>query len=126
MVSTTISKLLKGEKPSCTKGEQLWDYLYAKDAARAFLMLAESGKSGKTYCIGSGKARPLKDYILDIRNAVGSKTEIGFGDIPYSDRQVMHLCADISELTADTGFLPKYTFEQGISETVDWCRKVMP
>lgn len=122
MVSSTIIKLMNSEKPSCTKGEQMWDYLYSKDAARAFMMLADGGVDGKVYCLGGGTARPLKDYINLIRDAVGNDVEIGFGDIPYSDKQVMHLCADIKELTKDTGFTPVYTFEQGIGETVDWWR----
>lgn len=122
MVSSTIIKLMNGEKPSCTKGEQMWDYLYSKDAARAFMMLADGGVDGRVYCLGGGIARPLKDYINLIRDAVGNDVEIGFGDIPYSDKQVMHLCADIKELTKDTGFTPIYTFEQGIGETVGWWR----
>lgn len=122
MVSSTIIKLMNSEKPSCTKGEQMWDYLYSKDAARAFMMLADGGVDGKVYCLGGGTARPLKDYINIIRDAVGNDVEIGFGDIPYSDKQVMHLCADINELTKDTGFTPIYTFEQGIEETVGWWR----
>ena len=122
MVSSTIIKLMNSEKPSCTKGEQMWDYLYSRDAARAFMMLADGGVDGKVYCLGGGTARPLKDYINIIRDAVGNDVEIGFGDIPYSDKQVMHLCADINELTKDTGFTPIYTFEQGIEETVGWWR----
>lgn len=122
MVSSTIIKLMNSEKPSCTKGEQMWDYLYSKDAARAFMMLADGGVDGRVYCLGGGIARPLKDYINLIRGAVGNDVEIGFGDIPYSDKQVMHLCADINELTKDTGFTPIYTFEQGIEETVGWWR----
>jgi nucleoside-diphosphate-sugar epimerase len=122
MVMSTVEKLLRGEKPSCTAGEQMWDYLYAKDAGRAFYLLGESGIAGKTYCIGSGNARPLRKYIEEIRDAVNPKAQIGFGDVPYSDKQVMYLCADISDLTADTGFLPEYTFEQGIKETVDWVK----
>jgi nucleoside-diphosphate-sugar epimerase len=33
------------------------------------------------------------------------------------------LAADISELTEDTGFVPDYTFEEGIKETVEWYKK---
>ncbi len=35
----------------------------------------------------------------------------------------MHLEADISNLKEDTGFEPKYTFEEGIAETVAWVRE---
>ena len=72
---------------------------------------------------GSGKTKQLKEYIEAIRDTVNPELEIGIGDIPYAEKQVMYLCADISSLTDDTGFVPQYSFEDGIKETVDWCRK---
>lgn len=122
LVSSLIRKFLSGEVPACTKGEQIWDYLYSKDAARALYLLGDKGVHGKTYCIGSGDAKPLADYIRVIRDMVNPDMEIGFGEIPYGEKQVMHLCADIEELRQDTGYAPQYTFEQGIAETVDWIK----
>lgn len=123
MVMSVISTLLKGEKPASTKGEQQWDYLYAKDAGYAMYLLGEKGVSGKTYCIGSGKTRQLREYITIIRDKIDKNLPLGIGEIPYADRQVMHLCADISELEKDTGFAPRYEFEQGIAETIEWVKK---
>ena len=37
-----------------------------------------------------------------------------FGEIPYAEKQVMHLEADISTLTADTGWTPRVSFREGI------------
>lgn len=122
MVSSGIRKLLKGERPQYTAGEQMWDFLYSKDAARALIAVAENGKDGKVYPVGSGEAKPLKDFILTIRDTVDPKAEIGLGEVPYAPNQVMYLCADISELKADTGFEVKYTFEEGVRETMEWCR----
>ena len=48
---------------------------------------------------------------------------IGIGDLEYARRQVMHLEADISELTADTGFLPEVKFEEGIREILRVARR---
>ncbi|MGN1416340.1 MAG: NAD-dependent epimerase/dehydratase family protein [Oscillospiraceae bacterium] len=122
MVMSAITHFLNGEKPSFTAGEQLWDYLYCEDAAEAIYLSAVCGKDGSVYCVGSGKVRPLKEYIYVMRDAVGSGLETGLGEIPYSDKQVMYLCADISTLSEDTGFKPKYSFEQGIARTVEWLR----
>lgn len=122
MVMSTIYKLIAKEKPSCTAGEQMWDYLYSKDAAKAMYLLGEKGIGGRTYCIGGGKVRPLREYIEMIRDAVDPQAEIGFGEVPYGPKQVMYLCADIDQLTEDTGFTPEFTFEQGITETVQWCK----
>ena len=114
MVMSTIRKLMNGEVPRFTKGEQLWDYLYSDDAARAFRLMGEKGVDGKTYVLGSGKAKPLAEYIEQIREIVNPDVGIALGAIPYAEKQVMHLQADISVLSDDTGFLPIYDFDEGI------------
>lgn len=101
----------------------MWDFLYSKDAALAMRLLGEKGVDGKVYCIGGGQARPLKEYIEIMGQAIDSTISIGFGDIPYSPNQVMYLCADITDLKEDTGFEPQYTFEKGILETIEWCKE---
>lgn len=122
MIMSSINKMLHGERVSCTKGEQMWDYLYSKDAAKMMYLLGNSGIGGKTYCLGSGAARPLKEYIEIMRSIANPSAEVGYGDIAYSDKQVMYLCADIEELVKDTGYVPDYTFEMGMKETVEWYR----
>lgn len=123
MLISSIRKLLRGETPQFTKAEQQWDFLYCDDAARALLLLGEKGKNGKIYCIGSGGTRALADYIKCMRDAVSADLDIGIGALPYASKQVMYLCADISELKEDTGFSPRVPFEEGIKRTVAWCRE---
>lgn len=123
MITSSIRKLLKGEIPAFTKGEQQWDYLYSADAASAMRLLGEKGKDGKIYCIGSGTTRKLADYIRIMRDTVNPDQEIALGVVPYNAKQVMYLCADITELQQDTGFEPKVDFETGIRETVRWVRE---
>lgn len=122
MISSTIQQLLAGEKPALTAGLQEWDYLYSKDAGLAFYLLGKTGHSGKIYCIGSGRATELKNYIYILRDVIDPNLPLGLGEIPYSPLQVMHLEADISDLQQDTGFIPRYSFEKGIQETIEWCK----
>lgn len=123
MIMSSILKMLKGEKCSFTKGDQIWDYIYSKDAARAFRLLAERGHDGEIYCIGTGKTGRLRDFIEMMRDTVDSSLPVEFGAVPYYPNQVMHLEADIGNLTSDTGFVPEYSFEEGIKETIEWARK---
>lgn len=118
MVMSTINKLKQNLVPEFTKGEQMWDYLYSGDAARAFYLLGEKGKDGKTYVLGNGKAQPLKEYIKTIQSVVNPDCEIKLGVIPYADKQVMHLEADISDLKKDVGFEPNMDFEEGIKNII--------
>ncbi|MDO4863051.1 MAG: NAD(P)-dependent oxidoreductase [Ruminococcus sp.] len=123
MLTDMIGKMLDGEKLSVTEGDQIWDYLYCDDSAEAMLAAAQKGIGGAVYVIGSGQARPLREYIRIIRDAVDPTLPIGFGEIPYTPGQIMRLEADITSFTHDTGFVPQISFEEGIRRTVAWRRE---
>jgi len=114
MVMSTIRKLKDGVVPRFTKGEQMWDYLYSEDAARAFRLLGEKGQDGKVYVLGSGQAQPLVHYIEQIREVYAPSAALEMGAIAYAPKQVMYLCADITELQNDTGFVATTSFREGI------------
>jgi len=122
MVVGTLLAFLRGEDRKFTAGDQIWDYLYTKDVGRAFLAAAESGRDGSVYVVGSGKTRRLREFIEAMRDIVAPERKLTFGELPYYKNQVMRMEADISTLTADTGFTPKYSFEEGIRETAEWLR----
>lgn len=119
MVMSTIIKLQNGEVPQFTKGEQLWDYLYSEDAAQAFRLLGEKGHDGTVYVLGSGNAKPLAEYIMELRDVVNPNAEIALGAIPYSPKQVMHLEADIHDINNDTGWIPTTQYKTGIKEIIE-------
>lgn len=121
MVASGLRKMLAREKTSFTPALQRWDYLFSADAGRAYYLIGEKGKDGAVYCVGSGRAAPLKDYIEIMAELTGAE-ETGIGARPYPAGAVMNLCADISSLTADTGFVPEYTFREGIRETITWLK----
>lgn len=122
IIMSSLDKMLKGEYTSFTKGEQQWDFLHCDDAGLAFYLIGEKGKDGAVYPLGSGETRMLADYIKSMRDCVDPNLPVGIGDLPYNEGQVMYLCADISKLTEDTGFVPQLTFEQGIMRTARWMK----
>ena len=76
--------------------------------------MADKGKDGAIYVLGSGQTRKLKDFMFDIRDAVNKDIPLGLGEIPYLPDQAMHLEADIANLKQDTGWQPKTDFTVGI------------
>ncbi len=122
MISMVIRKLLAGEIPALTAGIQQWDYLHCRDAANAMYLLGEKGRDGSIYCVGSGNARPLREYIEILRDCINPALALDFGAVAYGPQQIMYLCADIEKLTEDTGFIPEVNFEDGIRETIGWMR----
>lgn len=123
MVMSSIREMIKNVKsPEYTKAEQMWDYLYVQDIAKAIYLIGEKGKNNSVYCIGSGKQRPLYTYIEEIKNQINKNIKLNLGAKEYSKNQVMNLCADITKLTEDTGFIPEIDFEDGIKRTINWYR----
>ncbi|MBR6665227.1 MAG: NAD-dependent epimerase/dehydratase [Lachnospiraceae bacterium] len=124
MIMTVISKLKKNEEPMLTLGEQLWDYLYSEDAARAIYGVALRGKKGKTYVLGGGEVRTISSYVDVIHERVNPTCGIALGAIPYSDNQIMHLQADITELISDISWKPMIGFEEGIERVLHYMEEV--
>ncbi len=120
LVMSTIERASKNETVLCTKGEQIWDYLYSDDAAEALRMVGENHNARGVYVLGSGDGRPLCEYIKDICQVVNPEVKIDFGAIPYSENQVMFLTADITKLKEDVNWSAKTSFNDGIKKTVDY------
>lgn len=118
IITYTIISLLKGDKPSFGSLEQMWDFLYVKEVARALFCIGYKGSISKTYAIGSGKFKPLKDYIIQIRDIIDPQLPLGIGELPTMSEKVFSSCVSIYDLTKDTGFEPEITFEEGIKKTI--------
>ena len=118
LISYIINCYENNIQPEITKCGQIWDYLHADDAARAFRLLGQCKTQG-VYVVGSGIAHPLKYYVEIIYNLMKPNVPLVFGGKPYAENQVMFLQADISDLQRDTGFQPKISFEEGIKKILD-------
>ena len=118
LISVAIDDMINNRETVFTPCNQIWDYIYSEDAAKAMLLAAQKGKHGGVYVIGRGEAQPLKEYIKKIAEITDYKKKIGFGKRPYSDKQVMCLQADISELEK-LGFEPQISFEEGINAVIE-------
>ena len=118
LIMYTIRELLANHSPELTKCEQIWDYLYCDDAAKALLAIGGYGVNGKCYPLGSGQGLLLSEYILKIKDIISPNTEVNFGIKDYYPHQPMYLCADITELSKDTGWKPEISFEDGIKKII--------
>ncbi len=114
LISYVIRELKAGRSPELTKCEQIWDYLYSDDAGDAILAIVEKGVDGKAYPLGSGNGRKLSDYIEVIRMNINPFIEIKYGVKKYYPHQPMHLVADISDITKDTGWSSLFFFNEAV------------
>ncbi len=121
-INRLLEQLQAGKIMPMTAGDQLWDYLYSEDAGEAFRLIGDNGRDQAIYCLGSGKAYPLKEYVEIIGSAYHKDISDCLGKIPYPNGQIENLQADIQTLTEDTGFLPRISFDDGIRRTIAWKR----
>ena len=112
-----IQEVLAGHVPQLTQCEQLWDYLYVDDAARAVVAVAQTKASG-VFNLGSGSTHPLKTYVNTIYKILGENLHPQYGAITYRPDQVMHLEADITRLVEQTGWRPSVNLWDGLTQTI--------
>lgn len=122
-VMMACKKMLRKEHAAFTLGEQMYDFVYITDTARALCYATEKGKTNTSYYLGSGNPRKLKEYIRIIRDSVDPATELFLGEIPYNGISLTKEEYDISKLVIDTGYKEEISFEKGIRMTVDWLRR---
>ena len=88
-------------------GTQKRDFLYASDVAAAFLLAAESDKTGEIWNLGAGNPQSINRLVQLIGgSAVYIPKRPGEPDVTW---------ADISKISRDLGWRPQITFEQGLA-----------
>lgn len=123
MVNTTIQKCIRGQSPQFTAGTQNYDFVYIDDVARAFHLIGENGKPFHEYLIGSGAARPLKEFLLEMQLAIAPDLQFQFGDIPFTGIDLPLSKFDCSNTEADTGFRAEISFAEGCRRTMKWWQE---
>ena len=123
LVNTSIRKMLRGEHCAFSAGEQMYDFIYITDAAKTFAAIGEKGIRNRTYYIGSPEPKPLKEFLLAMRDCVDPGVEIGLGELPFSGVSLTYREFDIHAVEKDTGFVPEVSFEEGIRRTAEWIRE---
>ena len=122
MIYTSIKKLLNNEHCSFTEGYQTYDFIYISDAINSIIAVAEKGKAFNRYYIGSGSPKPLREFLIKMRDIVNPKIEIGLGDIPFKGINVSYEQFDLKKVERDTGYINKIPFDKGIKMTADSIR----
>lgn len=113
--------------PVYGKGENIRDWLYVVDHARAIDMVFHKGKSGETYNIGGFNEWMNIDIVKLLCQKMDEKLgrEIGTSEklITYVKDRAGHdlrYAIDASKIQKELGWEPSLQFEEGISKTIDW------
>jgi nucleoside-diphosphate-sugar epimerase len=113
-LQVTLQKLIRGEELIFSTGEQYFDVVSVDDCSLGYYLICQKGKPGKTYWVGSGDPRRLREYVERMYRLFPSGKEMQFGQLPYNDIVLEKEVFSIASLVEDTGYLPKMTYEQTV------------
>lgn len=122
MIYTSINKLVHKEHCSFTAGYQTYDFIYITDAINSIIAVAEKGKAFNRYYIGSGEPKPLREFLLEMRDIVDPEAELGLGDIPFKGVDISYSQFDLKKIERDTGYKNEVPFAEGIRMTAEYIR----
>lgn len=127
LIPLTILNALAGERlPVYGKGENVRDWLYVEDHARALDLIAQSGRTGETYNVGGSNERRNIDVVRQICNVLDELAPsnrpreelIEFVvDRPGHDARY---AINASKLEGELGWRAQENFDTGITKTVRW------
>ncbi|MGH1472183.1 MAG: dTDP-glucose 4,6-dehydratase [Cellvibrionaceae bacterium] len=116
--------------PIYGQGEQVRDWLYVDDHARALQLVLENGAVGETYNIGGHNEKKNIDVVKMICQFLpelllnDDRSEKDFQNlITYVEDRLGHDCRyaiDASKIENDLGWRPIETFETGLKKTIQW------
>jgi len=128
LVHTLVQAVLAGLSMDLSPCSQMWNFMEARDLARAIAFLLEGGFGSGTYDLCSQDSRPLKDYVLEIeslgkaflekkdgKTLSTSSSLLRFGERASNAEGPVDLKPSVKDLY-DRGFLEKISFQQGIEE----------
>lgn len=124
LINTSLRKLLRREHCAFSAGEQIYDFIYITDAVKSFIAIAKSGVPNRNYYIGTENPKPLKEFLLEMRDMVDPKIKIGLGEIPVNGVSLTYKEFDVQAVRNDTGFVPSVSFKEGIKKTIEWIREM--
>jgi len=143
LIPLVILNALEGKSlPVYGKGEQVRDWLYVEDHARALVLTALQGEVGETYNIGGHNEKKnieVVHAICDLLEELAPQKPHGVSqyadlithvqDRPGHD---LRYAIDATKIERELGWKPEETFETGLRKTVewylvnlDWCKRVL-
>ncbi|MFO1152013.1 MAG: dTDP-glucose 4,6-dehydratase [Alsobacter sp.] len=129
LIPLMILNALEGKPlPVYGKGENVRDWLYVDDHARALILIAETGVPGESYNVGGNSERTNIEVVRAVCALVdelapplsgGPRTNLitYVTDRPGHD---LRYAIDASKIKRELGWEPQETFESGLRKTVEW------
>jgi len=121
-----IKKVLENKSPIIYgDGDQTRDFIYIRNIVHANMLALKTDNQeafGNPINIGSGQEISINQLLRLVNKNLGKKIEPEFS--PEREGDIRHSCSDISKAKELLGYGNKYSFEQGLKETIEWFKNI--
>ncbi|PGA14229.1 dTDP-glucose 4,6-dehydratase [Priestia aryabhattai] len=120
LIPLMVTNALEGkELPIYGDGKNVRDWLHVKDHCAAIDLVIHKGEPGEIYNVGGHNERTNNEIVHLIVEKLNAPKEL----IKFVEDRLGHdrrYAIDPTKLTTELGWKPKYTFDTGIVETIQW------
>lgn len=123
VVPALIKRHLSGENPFVVWGSPnvVRDFLYVKDVVEGGLLILEKGESMRPYNLGYGGGITIGEIVDTILDVTGNKVPVIWDETKPTTIPFRAVSTD--RIEKELGFKPKYTFREGMVETINWYKQ---
>ncbi|WP_010051520.1 dTDP-glucose 4,6-dehydratase [Carnobacterium maltaromaticum] len=110
------------ELPIYGDGLNIRDWLHVQDHCQAIDLVLHKGRKGEVYNVGGHNERTNNEIVDIVIEKLGLSRDL----IKYVDDRLGHdkrYAIDPTKLETELGWKPKYTFDTGIVETIEWYQE---
>lgn len=129
IVPGTIRSVLRGERPIIrSDGQFVRDYFYAEDGAAAYMHLAEAlarrpELRGRAFNFSNEEQITVVDLVTRILSLLESSLSPDIRNEVSNEIRHQYLSAEVAR--TELGWAPRFSLEQGLTETVKWYRSYL-
>lgn len=120
MIISILDAMMKNKSCHLTEGIQIWNFLHIDDAIEGIVRLAEIKCADGAYNFGSEDTRPLRKFIMEMKEICHSTSELLFGAVPYPASGMVNVWPDITKLKSETEWEPCVSFKDGIKKIIQY------
>jgi GDP-L-fucose synthase len=122
VVPALIKRVLSGENPFVVWGSPnvVRDFLYVKDVVSGVLLILERGESMRPYNLGYGEGITIGDIVDTLLDVTGLTPTVEWDN--SKPTTIPFRAVSVERIKNELGFLPQYTFKEGIEETINWYK----
>lgn len=118
LIPKIIFEALTSGKVQVKDLEPRRDYIYVDDITAAIIKLIDYSGSSRIFNIGTGYSHSVMDVIKAVQDILGKKIDV-INDNERRPGEIMDSVANIELARREIGWVPKYTFRQGLSQMIE-------